>query len=78
MQATSQYFLFSEKPIADVPTLVQNLAAFGAPPNAAVVWAYVQDNWDDIIAEQAVSGYATRPCSTAGGAVCSGLFLTGM
>ena len=36
--------------------MVANLALFGAPANAPLVWAYMQDNWDAIIAEQEASG----------------------
>ena len=56
MQATAQYLLFSEKPIADVPTLVANLATFGYPANGPLVWAFLQDNWDDIITQQKAKG----------------------
>ena len=60
MQATAQYYLFSEKPIADPATLIQKLASFGTPPNAPLVWQILQDNWAALLDAQGADGYADQ------------------
>ena len=58
VQATAQYFIFSEKPIpsADLPYLLANLALFRPSSNAGAVWEYLRSNWDAVIDSQAASG----------------------